>query len=346
MSANPFTLSFGKEPTSMIKRDIQSYEIIDGFSADNPGSHVYMITGVRGAGKTVMLTEIASHFRKEENWIVVDLNPERDLLKTLAAELSNRKELMQIFRDAKINLSFLGLGIEIDGEPPVTDMVVALRRMLQKLTNLGKRVLVTIDEAVSSETVREFASQFQIFIREELNVFLLMTGLYDNVYELQNEKTLTFLYRAPKIVLKPLNISLIARKYAEVFELDDENAVQMAKMTMGYSFAFQVLGYLCWQQKQPWQAVIPEYDAYLEEYVYEKIWSELSDTDKKIVISMHEGKSAKVADIRKKINMDSNKFNIYRNRLIRKGILAATGYGELSFVLPRFREFVDRYYAE
>lgn len=29
-----------------------------------------------------------------------------------------------------------------------------------------------------------------------------MTGLYENIYEIQNEKTLTFLYRTPRIEIK------------------------------------------------------------------------------------------------------------------------------------------------
>ena len=55
--------------------------------------------------KTVLLTTVSNEFRKMEDWIVVDLSPERDMLNALAAELSNRKELFQIFKDAKINLS-------------------------------------------------------------------------------------------------------------------------------------------------------------------------------------------------------------------------------------------------
>ena len=39
-----------------------------------------MITGVRGSGKTVMMTNIASEMRKQsDEWIVVELNPNRDL---------------------------------------------------------------------------------------------------------------------------------------------------------------------------------------------------------------------------------------------------------------------------
>lgn len=69
---NPFSLSFGKEPLSFIERGRQSREIIDGFSEENPSCQVYMITGVRGSAKTVMLTDIAKHFCKEKDWIVVD----------------------------------------------------------------------------------------------------------------------------------------------------------------------------------------------------------------------------------------------------------------------------------
>ena len=66
MKNNPFSLSFGKEPVSLINRNVQSYEIIDTFEDENPTYQVCMITGVRGSGKTVMLTEINKTFRAED----------------------------------------------------------------------------------------------------------------------------------------------------------------------------------------------------------------------------------------------------------------------------------------
>ncbi|SEP75883.1 hypothetical protein SAMN02910369_00560 [Lachnospiraceae bacterium NE2001] len=56
--SNPFTLSFGKEPTEFISRLTQTNEIIDDFNSEDPVSQVYMIIGVRGSGKTVILTKI------------------------------------------------------------------------------------------------------------------------------------------------------------------------------------------------------------------------------------------------------------------------------------------------
>ncbi len=91
--------------------------------------------------------------------------------------------------------------------------------------------------------MRVFASMFQILVREDLPVFLLMSGLYENIRGLQNEKSLTFLYRAPQIVLGPLNLRLIQKEYKNVFNLDDERATHMAVLTKGYAFAFQALGF-------------------------------------------------------------------------------------------------------
>lgn len=51
-----------------------------------------MITGVWGSGKTVMLTDISKHFRKDKDWIVIELNPDRDLLYSFAAKLYDQKK--------------------------------------------------------------------------------------------------------------------------------------------------------------------------------------------------------------------------------------------------------------
>ena len=207
---------------------------------------------------------------------------------------------------------------------------------------MNKRVLITIDEVSSNKNVKVFVSQFQIFMREKLNVFLIMTGLYENIKSLKDEKTLTFLYRAPTIDLKPLNLALVAQKYKEVFNISREAADSMAKITKGYPFAYQVLGYLCWTEKKNWTDVIPQFDAMLEDYVYSKIWSELSKNDQVVLKAIADIQSGKVEDIRKETDMSSDKFAVYRNRLLKSGIINATSYGYVALMLPRFKEFILR----
>ncbi len=339
---NPFTLTFGREPLNRIDRSRQKEEIIDGFLGEQPSNQVCMITGVRGCGKTVLLTEIGKYFAEQPDWIVIDLTPERDLLSSFAAELYNYNGLTEIFRRAKLNLSFLGLGIEIDGAEQITDLNVGIRRMLQSLKAQHKKVLVTIDEAVCNKTMREFASVFQIYMRQELPVFLILSGLYERIYELQNEETLTFLYRAPKVELQPLNIGMIAARYQQIFHLTDQDASEMAKETKGYSFAFQVLGYLSWKKQTNWKNVLPEYRQYLEEYVYQKLWTEISQKDKEVLVCMANMQDCRVISIRESLQMSSGLFSVYRKRLIKKGILYSSNYGQLDFALPQFREFVQQ----
>jgi len=341
---NPYTLIFGKEPAQMIARHMQTAEIIDTFNSDNPSQQVYIITGVRGAGKTVFMTDVAKRLQKNDIWITVELNPERDMLETLVSKLSSNHTLAKLFQSAKINLSLFGFGLEVSGEAPVSDLEIALGKMLDSLKRHGKRLLIMVDEAMNSKAMKTFIHSFQILVRQDLPVFLLMTGLYDNIENLQNEKSLTFLYRAPKIVLKPLNIGTIAANYKKNFPVTESEALKMAKMTKGYSFAFQVLGYFCWQQGSLNDAVMEDYRQYLEEYVYEKIWTELSQNDRKIVFGIANCPTGKISEIRSFLNMETNQFNPYRKRLIRKGIINGEEYGYVFFTLPLFEKFVIENY--
>ena len=118
----------------------------------------------------------------------------------------------------------------------------------------------------------------------------------------------------------------------------------MAKMTKGYSFAFQVLGYFTWLYPHDAAQVRTEYRQYLEEYVYEKIWSELSPKDRTVLYAIANAPEKDVASVREALNMTSYQFTPYRTRLIRKGIIDGDLHGTVPFVLPLFEEFVLEIY--
>ena len=157
---------------------------------------------------------------------------------------------------------------------------------------------------------------------------------------MQNEKNLTFLYRAPKIQLKPLNQLAIINKYKNIFGTDRDTAEKMAELTKGYPFAFQVLGYLTWNHSGHYEAVIDEYEQYLSEFVYDKIWSELSQKDRIVARGIAETESGKSKEIREHLGMETNEFNPYRKRLIKKGIVSGETRGYVFFTLPLFERYV------
>ncbi len=344
MKDNPYSLIFGQEPSQMISRISEITKIISAFSPEKPSQTVFMISGIRGSGKTVFMTDVTTRLKKNPSWVIIELSSESDLLTELAAELSGNVKLAEIFRSAKINLSFFGFGLEVNGVPPITSMKVAVTKMLESLAPKGIRVLVSIDEVVTNDHMKLFASTFQIFTRQKLPIFLLMTGLYENIRELQNEKNLTFLYRAPRIELGPLNQNRILQNYMTQFKLNANEALEMAELTRGYPYAFQVLGYLTWENGGDYRGSLADFRQYMDEYVYEKIWSELSPKDRTVLHAIADCRSGVIMEIRAILNMETNEFNPYRKRLIDKGLINGEKRGYVKMVLPLFEEFVlDKY---
>ena len=347
MSENPFSLSFGIEPIQYIARYSQTNEIIDTFTSEHPSNYVYVISGIRGSGKTVMLSNLSDTFDKMNDWIVLNLTPDMDILNSIAAKLYSRKEIKKLFIDARIDLSAFGIGVSISDSDKIFDIETALEKMLIELKKKNKKVLIAIDEIVNNEYVRIFSGVFQIMLRSKLPIFLIATGLYENIYNLQNEKTLTFLYRSPKIILEALSLNSISRSYEQALNIKKDEATRMARLTKGYAFAYQALGYLYWKEiidkksKHAIDDILPKYDDILESYVYEKIWFELSPKEQEIiaVISNTNGE-IKVSDLRAALELSSGNMSVYRDRLKKKGIIDTSKFGYISLNLPRFDEII------
>lgn len=337
--SNPYTLVFGQPPLEIIERKAQADRIISEFCKDRPSNYINLVTGIRGCGKTVFVTQIANRLKEKKDWIVVNLNPQRDLLTALAAKLNSDKSLNKIFIEAQINLQALGIGIEIKGAPPITDIEEALTRMLQSIEKHKKRVLITIDEVTNSKDIRIFTSAFQIFLREGLPVFLLMTGLFNHIDRLRNAEGMTFLERAPRTVLSPLNFNAIVEKYVKTLKLKQSDAIKLATATKGYSFAFQTIGYYAWEYPNKLDSALKDAKEYLFEFAYQKIWSEHSATDRKVIRAIQQSKTGEIAQVRKILGWSSNQFNPYRDRLIKSGIVSVPQNGYVELALPWFGDY-------
>ena len=337
---NPFCLIFGKKPKQMIARYAPTDEIVSAFCAEEPPQQVYMITGVRGSGKTVFMTSIANTLNERDEWVVIELNSSGDMLKELASRLYNAKGLSRFFHAEGINLSFWGIGVDIKKSEPFTDLQTAVERMLEKMSRSGKRLLITIDEVTNTKEMQYFAGAFQIMIRHDLPVFLLMTGLFENINRLQNEDNLTFLYRAPKVYLGALNTFRMSDSYQKTLGLHADKAAALSKMTKGYPFAYQVFGYFTYENNGDFDSVMPDIRQYLDEYVYDKIWSELSPGEIRFLTVMATDQLTKVKELKETLHLKPNEFSVYRDRLIKKGVLSGEVRGSLSFALPLFDDYI------
>lgn len=339
MKKNPFELTFGLKPDNYISRLQQSQQIIDSF--ENNSNHVFMVTGIRGTGKTVLMNHVAEYFDEKKDWIVVQLISESDMLDQLASRLYDVSLFHRIFDGKTFGFSFQGISFSIKGEKPISNVISLIEVLLEKIRKANKKVLITVDEVANNSFMKPFVQTFQLLLRNKYPIYLLMTGLYQNIYDLQNNKTLTFLYRAPKISLNPLNINAIASSYEDIFNINKDKALELANLTKGYAYAYQVLGYLLYESGDTVvdNKLLSKYDQYLEEYVYEKIWSELSEKDKLFISGFEKEDNVAVESIIKATSFDKKSASVYRDRLIKRGVLYSPSYGFLSIKLPRFFEY-------
>jgi hypothetical protein len=102
-----------------------------------------------------------------------------------------------------------------------------------------------------------------------------------------------------------------------------------------------------WKQDMGfWDDIYQKLDIALSELAYEKIWSELSEGDKKVLraistISQREKTAnVKVETIREAVKMSSNTFTTYRKRLMESGVVNGAQYGYLALSLPRLEKFI------
>lgn len=346
MKTNPYLLMFGQEPKQIISRESQALTVINEFNASEQSQQCYMVTGLRGTGKTVFVDMIRSKLIKDNKWVSIELNSSSDLLEGLASKLASGDLFTKWFKEAKINLSAFGLGIEISSVSPIYNIEIAIEKMLETLKKHNKKVLVIIDEVTNTQATREFAAAYQILLRKKLPIYLLMTGLYENIKDLKDEKNLTFLYRAPTIMLDPLSLTSISKNYRENLKVNDDQANEMAKITKGYSFAFQALGHEVWANDSFNSKALEDYKKDLFEYSYSKMWSELSNYDRKVLYALAKTKTGQYGDILKQLNIDKNHLNPYRKRLLDKGLVYSPTRGILSFTLPFFNEFVIESYED
>lgn len=352
---NPFNPSFGKVPNIFLDRNRLVHTVVNNLDDPNSPYQTTLVYGLRGVGKTSFLTDVSKEVTTKENWIVVNLVSNQNMLADLVEGIYRKSTpKIQKFLSKIDEIKVAGLGIELTSKrTPIKEHIskYTLEAVLEELKSKGIKLLVTLDEVTSTPEIREFASIYQLMIREDFNISLIMTGLPEQVSELQNDKVLTFLLRSKRITLSPLNKLDIKYRYKEVFKSKDRNITdqvlnRMTTMTNGYAYAFQLLGYLLWQTESKEitdntiDSILDEYKEELYRNVYGKIYSELSEVDRKFLAAMVDENYTPISEIEKKMNKSHNYVSIYRRRLLDAQIIISPQRGAVAFTLPFFKDFI------
>ena len=343
MIRNPYSIGFGKIPTHYISRDILIDEILENLNSEEPQAQAYKLTGIRGSGKTVTLSAIEKSLRNNPDWVVVGIKPEGNIIEDIIGTIYNEVPFLLSFFKSNINLSKFGIGVDIKNIPPVSSLDAALNKILVELSKRKKRLLVTVDEVKNTASMRDFVQEFQILIRQDLPIYMIIAGLYDDIESLENADHLTFFLRAEKYDMTPLNYTTIRNDYMKTLKVNQDVADQMAAITKGYAFAYQALGKYMWEseQKDISEDVLLKLDEALSEKVYRKIWSELSPKEKWYLNYIVTKDQMPVSELLQLTQKKKNEFSVPRDGLKRKGIIDTSTRGILKIKLPRLKEFIE-----
>ena len=359
---NPFNPGFGKLPPIYIDNSRQIMELFEEIKNPDSPYQTSLIYGQRGSGKTSFMSALCQKIENQKDFIILNIPSSGNILLSYMQGIYNKtSKTIQKTLDSLDGISLSVFGIQVEYSKKDEGQInyqIILEKILKKLAEKKITVLAVIDEVKASDELRNFISIYQILLQQNLPVRLMMAGLPQNVSELQNDNQLTFLLRAPRITLEPLDSSNVRFSYKKAFEnggktITDKALDKMTKACGGYAYGFQLMGWLVWKNtdkkvtEKEVNSILDEYKMLLFRNSYIKISENFSKMDKVFLIGMAKNAGATAM---KKIVEETGKSNAYlsnyRARLLETQIIKQTSYGYVGFVLPFFREFVNERLTE
>jgi len=360
---NPFQPSFGKNPPQLIGRQAVIDDFAEGLDqgvGDERRATLY--TGLRGMGKTVVLNQISARAR-DKGWIVAEVSASQTMLGDILDQVIEQTQQIVPFSKRDItgfNFSIFGIGAGVAGTIKTQETYgwrMQMSKMLDELAKKGIGVLVTIDEAHSgSPELRDFASAYQHFVREDRKVAVALAGLPFEVSDILNDKVLTFLRRANKVVLRNVDIEDVGMGLLKTIE-DNGRTIgadalrTAAKATVGYPYLIQLVGSRIWGIHDGYKEItlndvaigIPLATAKLFDNVVDPMVKELSPKDLEVLraMSVDEGPSS-TGVLAKRLDVDTNYLSQYRRRLMDSGLIYSPTRGMVDYTIP----FMQEYFAK
>ena len=352
---DPFTRTPGVAGKAYIDSGVAD-EIIQAFCDENSSKYVYKITGLRGSGKSVEYSRVLRTLKEKDGWLVYPLSSSGDGIRTLISKLS-----MEEFIDSKKSLLTVKSSTSLEGKVIVAsgkqavDITKALSdnedyysqeatlvKMIETANKKNHKVLIGIDDISKTPAMVELLSLVSSMVLEGLKVYLIVTGLSQNIEAFSTEKNLSFFKRADSLEIKSLNKYDIVFMYQKLLGVNEKEAKTLEEITAGYAYAYQVLGSLYFrkQENDTVEDLMPDFERILFRDSYDLIWKSITEREKELIRCIYRSKTGKTSDIKELMTNKAN-YSVVRERLINKHIIDGGTRGYLRIRLPRFDRYIE-----
>lgn len=354
---NPFKPTAGAEPPVLVGRDKVIEDFADGL-AEGVGARgrLMRITGPRGSGKTVLLTELGDMAR-EQGWEVVDETAREGFVSRIARTVCSTPAGADVSLDLHLGFADVHAGSSDDGAP---DLREALTMRAQELTRQHRGLLITLDEVQDADRdeMRELAAVVQHLIRERCDIAFVFAGLTAGVLDLINGEALTFLRRAlpeelAAIPTEEVRAALEESIVGSGLRAEGDALALAAEATVGYAYLVQLVGYQVWRlgkshAEQSDLITLEDarlgVDAAMREFydaVHESAVAGLPLRAMEYLLAMAEETGVVATSaVAERLGVDASCLTSYRRLLIQRQIIESNVRGYVEFSIPYTREFL------
>ncbi len=380
---NPFSPGAGAPPPELVGREaiLTEADILLGRIKNRRPVQSMMLTGLRGVGKTVLLSEVKRRaYATGVLPVAVEATEEKSLGALLVAPL--KKVLFELDRlqgtkdkvkkglvalrnfigTIKIEIGDVGLGIEpqhgfADSGDLEFDLTELFSCVAEAAADRGMGVVVLVDE-IQYLPAKELGALIMAMHRmqqDSLPLALVAAGLpilpglagYAKSYAER-------LFRFPDVgaLSKSDSCKAICVPLREANVRIDEDAVsRVYEIAQGYPYFLQEWGYQLWNyvQEEPIRlsdvdAVYPLVLERLDSSFFRVRLERLTNGEKDLLYAMAqlESPGLKIGDVAKTMNLPVAALGPRRSSLIKKGMIYSPSHGEIAFSVPLFGDYLKR----
>ena len=357
-----FSPAFGNRPHQLVGREDVIQTILNGLTTQ-PGSkdRATLVLGQRGLGKTVLLWEVADRARKQGFVVASPTVVSKDMPERIIEKIQDDGEQYAKDKRGKLvggSVGALGFSIGLQFEKEVQETKSFGYKLLQlsrRLNEQGRGILILVDEVqANSPELRQLVTSYLELVGEQQNVALVLAGLPGAMSSVLNDKVLTFLNRANKIMLGPLSIPDIDAYYRKTFDdigigIDPELRKHAARATEGSPYLLQLIGHNIVlyagdggevDEQTIEEAILSAQETFKQD-VCSTTLAALSDKDVEFLRAMaqDEGES-NISEIADRMGVSADYAQKYRKRLMDSGVIEQARRGYVAFAVPELAGYL------
>ena len=354
--ANPFTPGFGLTPMILAGRDLAIEEFTAALAGNVPEARAILISGARGSGKTVLLTEFRE-LALDAGWTDLRLHTSST---SLTEELRSQAiaRLREMDPEAETSRLTSAHAFQVSASRDIVqryegegeELTTVLDRLAQLTDEDGGGLLITLDElqSVERDQLHALTQHVQDLIGSGHAVAFIAAGVRPGVDALLDHERTTFLRRAHRIEVGSVDVGTAAEAIRLTIAdtaktITPDAAVLAGEISRGYPYLIQLIGSKAWQNSSEADTIEIEdvrggRDAVIAamiKNVHGPALRGLSPRKREYLHAMLEDEvPSALGDIARRMGIDPRNQSTYRERLIEEELIRPAGRGFVEFSLP------------